>query len=383
MRLTVIVNRRGEPARACDDSAMSVSIDVTSVSADQYLFAPSPLAELGSALHLLVEPAHHQPQNGWVTAATAGIAPDLMDRIVVADYLWRTSRSDMLLPAEPRATLAAELDILDALDDETWVRNALMTSSCGVVPVRDDLDSPLVDDTARKVARDRAAARGPRALDFVDHILTHPAAARSWVRRLLEDCDTGFFADAWARVVARLAADARHKRDLLARHGLEAMLAAVSPALTLTASGDRIVVDKLQDRTASASGRGLTFLPSAFSHPHLLVVHTAGCRPVLNYPILAGLDEATVSVTGIQDRLHALDHPLRLRLIRSILRTPQTTAQLAETWMVSAPEVSRHLAVLKNAGIVTTRRQGRYVLYEVDIARSARLGTDLIEALLR
>jgi DNA-binding transcriptional ArsR family regulator len=362
---------------------MSISIDVTGVTEDQYLFAPSPLAELGCALHLLVEPAHHATQHGWITAAGAGLDPDLMDRILVADYLWRTSRSDMFLPARPQASLAAELDALDALDDETWVDKALMTSSCGVVQRHEDLASPLVDQAARKLARDRAAARGPRPLEFVDHMLTDPGATRGWVRRLLEDCEAAFFADAWARVVARLAADARQKSDLLERHGLERTLAAVSPALTLTSSGDRIVVDKLQDRAATADGRGLTFLPSAFSHPHLLVVYAPGWRPVINYPLLATPTEASVSVAGVQDRLHALDHPLRLRLVRSILRGPQTTAQLAEAWLVSAPEVSRHLAVLKNAGIISATRQGRYVAYEFDMARNARLGTDLIEALLR
>jgi DNA-binding transcriptional ArsR family regulator len=361
---------------------MSISIDVTGVSADQYLFAPSPLAELGSALHLLAEPAHHTTQSGWITAAAAGLDPDLMDRILIADYLWRTSRSDIFLPAHPQPTLAAELDTLDALDDESWVSKALMTSSCGVVTLRDDLDSPLTDDAARKIARDRAAARGPRALEFVDHLLTDPGAARTWVRHLLEDCAAGFFADAWRRVAARLAADARHKRDLLERHGLARTLAAVSSALTLTASGDRIIVDKMQDRSASAGG-GLTFLPSAFSHPHLLVVYAPGWRPVINYPVLATPTEAAVSVASVQDRLHALDHPLRLRLIRSILRGPQTTAQLADAWLVTAPEVSRHLAILKNAGIISATRQGRYVTYEFDLARGARLGTDLIEALLR
>lgn len=289
----------------------------------------------------------------------------------------------VLAQADPQPTLAAELDALDALDDESWVSKALMTSSCGVVPLRDDLDSPLVDDAARKIARDRAAGRGPRPLEFVDHILASPGAARTWVRRLLEDCEAGFFAGAWTRVAGRLAADARHKRDLLERHGLEQALAAMSSALTLTASGDRIVVDKLQDRSASASGSGLTFLPSAFSHPHLLVVYAPGWRPVVNYPVLASPTETTVSVASVQDRLHALDHPLRLRLIRSILRGPHTTAELAEAWLVSPPEVSRHLAVLKNAGIISARRQGRYVTYEFDLARNARLGTDLIEALLR
>ncbi|MHA6765709.1 DUF5937 family protein [Streptacidiphilus sp. PAMC 29251] len=362
---------------------MSVRIDVSGMAADRYLFAPSPLAELGSALHLLVEPAHHAQQTGWITAAGAQIDPDLMDRVVTADYLWRTSRSDMLLPARPRQTLAEELDVLDALDDETWVRSALMTSSCGVVPLRDDLGSPLTDDTARHIARERAAARGGRQLDFVDSILTDPPTARRWLRRLLEDCATGFFNAAWRRVAGRLAGDARHKRDLLVRHGLERTLAAVSPAVTLSASGGHIVVDKLQDRAASSAGTGLTFMPSAFSHPHLLVVHAPGRQPVINYPVLATPSEPSVSVAAVQSRLHALDHPVRLRLLRSIARGPQTTAQLAEAWLLTAPEVSRHLAVLRNAGIVTSSRRGRYVGYELDLAANARLGTDLIEALLR
>lgn len=362
---------------------MSVSIDVTGVSEEQYLFAASPLAELGSALHLLVEPAHHATQSGWITAVAGGLDSDLMDRILIADYLWRTSRSDMLLPAHPRTTLTAELDALDILDDEAWVEKALLTSSCGVVPLHDELASPLVDEQARRVARERAAARGPRPLEFVEQLLADPGATRAWVRRLLEDCEAEFFGEAWTRVVTRLTADARHKRDLLEQQGLERVLAAMSPALTLRASGTRIVVDKLQDRAATATLTGLTFLPSAFSHPHLLVVYAPGWRPVIYYPVLATPTASAVSVASIQDRLHALDHPVRLRLIRSILRGPQTTAQLAETWLISAPEVSRHLGVLKNAGIVTGVRQGRYVAYEFDFAANARLGTDLIEALLR
>jgi DNA-binding transcriptional ArsR family regulator len=124
-------------------------------------------------------------------------------------------------------------------------------------------------------------------------------------------------------------------------------------------------------------------MPSAFSHPHLLVVHAPGWRPVINYPLLATPSEPSVSVAAVQDKLHALDHPVRLRLLRSIARGPQTTAQLAEAWLLTSPEVSRHLGVLKNAGVITSTRRGRYVSYELDLAANARLGTDLIEALLR
>ena len=363
---------------------MSVSIDVSGVATEEYRFAPSPLAELGSALHLLVEPAHHPTQNSWVTSISASVDAELLDRLLDADFLWRTSRSDMLLPADPGATLAEELDALDRLDDETWVSAALITSSCGVVPLYRELGSPLVDDAARALARERAIARGPRQLGFVDYVLDDPQRARARVRQLFAECDDAFFADAWARMRPHLAADARIKGDLLALEGLERAMGAVSSALTVDPARGRIVVDKLQDSATTAGSDGVTFLPSVFGHPHLLVVHAPGWRPVIQYP-MAGAANPTlaVSVDTVQERLHALDNPVRLRLARSLIRGPHTTADLAELWGLTAPEVSRHLATLKDAGIAGTTRRGRYVVYEFDLAATARLGRDLIEALLR
>ncbi|WP_223691349.1 DUF5937 family protein [Leifsonia poae] len=264
---------------------MSVTIDVTGVTPEHYLFAPSPLAELSAAVHLLVEPAHHPGQNGWVTSVTESVEPQLIDRLLDADFLWRTSRADMLLPAHPAATLAEELDAIDRLDDETWVSAALITSSCGTVPVHRGLGSPLTDPAARDLARDRARSRGPRQTGFVDFVLGDPPRARSLVRRLLEDCDRAFFAEAWASVVTRLTADARVKRDILATSGLERTLSAMSSAVTLSPVGSRIVVDKLLDNSTTATGDGVTFLPSAFGSPHLLVVHAPGWRPVIQYPV--------------------------------------------------------------------------------------------------
>lgn len=90
----------------------------------------------------------------------------------------------------------------------------------------------------------------------------------------------------------------------------------------------------------------------------------------------------TTTISAVQGRLRELDHPVRLRLLRSVARGPQTTARLAETWSLTAPEVSRHLAILRDAAIITSVRRGRYVHYELDLAANARLRTDLIEPLL-
>ncbi|MFC8732657.1 ArsR/SmtB family transcription factor [Luteimicrobium sp. NPDC057192] len=96
-----------------------------------------------------------------------------------------------------------------------------------------------------------------------------------------------------------------------------------------------------------------------------------------------GAPAATVSVETVQQRFHALDNPLRLRLARSLVRAPRTTADLAAAWGVSASEVSRHVGVLRDAGLVTSVRRGRQVLHELDLAATARVGQDLVAALLR
>lgn len=363
---------------------MSVSIDVTRIPSSGYRFAPSALAELGSAVHLLVEPGHHPAQTGWVSAVAASIEPHLLERLIDADFLWRTSRADMLLPAEPGATLADELDAVDALDDETWVSAALLTSSCGTVPLYRELGSPLVDPAARALARERAVARGQRQLAFVDLVLSDPPRARTLVRRLLEDCDAAFFADAWKQLLPRLAADSRLKRDMLATSGVRRMVDALSPAVSVDDEGTRIIVDKLQDNATTADETGMTFLPSVLGHPHLLVVHSPGWRPVIQYPVSGERTPTPLTTIDlIEERLHALDHPVRLRLARSLIRGPHTTADLAESWQLTAPEVSRHLAILKRAGFVTTTRRGRYVVYVFDAMAAARLGRDMVEALLR
>ncbi|MFP8945255.1 DUF5937 family protein [Streptomyces fenghuangensis] len=369
---------------------MSVVIDITGLPDEHFVFSPSPLAELSAALHALSEPSHHPGLHGWTTTTLAGLEPDLAGRLSEADILWRSTRSDILLPNRPRpgATLAEELDHVDAMDDERYVRAALEIN-CSA-DYSEGGPSPLVDEEARRRALERAAARGPGQLDFVRHLLADPPAVRAWIRRLLEDCDRAFFADTWQRVRGQLAADARHKTDLLRHKGLVEALAAASPAIAVEEDGGgrRLVVDKLaQSRTTAvdpAVGPGVTLVPTAFGWPHLVVLHAPGWRPVIEYPVASReLRAGPDSVEVMERRLEALAHPVRVRLCRSLARAPYTTGELASGLGITAPEVSRHLKVLRNAGLLTTRRHGRYVQHRLDVTVVARLGSDFLEAVLR
>lgn len=368
---------------------MSVRIDIAGLRPERVAVVPSPLAELGMALHTLSEPGHHPGLQGWVTGVMAGLDPHLADRMCEADFLWRTTFSDLFLPFAgvpgrrtlPGATLAEDMDLLDKLSDEQFA-DAALEFTCAP-----DYDVPgagvLADPALRRRALDLAESRGPRQVRFAERLLDDPPYVRAWLRQFLEDCDAAFFGDVWARVCHPLAADARHKTELLRHKGLGEALAAVSSALTLDGDGARIVVDKLSEGRTTTAGGGLLLVPTSLGRPHLMVLHRYGWQPVLHYPVGSSEPASPPSVEQLTLRMTALSHPLRMRICRHLARSAFTTGELATAHGVTAPEISRHLGVLKKAGLITTRRRGRYVLHQLDVTVVARLGSDFLEGILR
>ncbi|WP_328480362.1 helix-turn-helix domain-containing protein [Streptomyces sp. NBC_00377] len=361
---------------------MTLRIDIGGLPAERLRFAASPLAELTAMLHVLAEPGHHPQLAGWAGDVWTGLRPELAERLREAEFLWRSSQADFLIPARPRPTLAEELDDVDRIDDERYVTAALVTT-CGSNRVHFGTRSPLTDATARERALDLAQSRGALQEAFAERLLADPAAVRARVRDTLEQCAGAFFDAAWAGVAVRLATDLRVKNDLLNRQGIGAALASVSDAVTLAPDGDCIVVDKLQDKATAAHGTGVTFIPSVFGRPHLVAVHAPGWQPVVQYPVAEPSAVEPVSLEMVTLRLEALSHPVRLRLLRTLARGPHTNRELAHAWELTPPEVSRHLAALRRAGLLTARRDGRYVRYTLDLAALTALGADLLAAVLR
>lgn len=67
--------------------------------------------------------------------------------------------------------------------------------------------------------------------------------------------------------------------------------------------------------------------------------------------------------------LRALAHPVRLGIMRHIAEQPETCAcDFADLFGVAQPTVSQHLKVLRDAGLVTTRRRGTQICYSADPA---------------
>ena len=65
--------------------------------------------------------------------------------------------------------------------------------------------------------------------------------------------------------------------------------------------------------------------------------------------------------------LNALGDGTRRLILERLRRGPRAVGELAAELPVSRPAVSQHLRVLKEAGLVTERRNGTRRLYRVDI----------------
>jgi DNA-binding transcriptional ArsR family regulator len=70
---------------------------------------------------------------------------------------------------------------------------------------------------------------------------------------------------------------------------------------------------------------------------------------------------------------HAIADPIRRRVLELVRDEELPAGELAAAFDVSRPAVSRHLRVLREAGLVSERRDGRRRLYRAEPAPLAEL----------
>ena len=68
---------------------------------------------------------------------------------------------------------------------------------------------------------------------------------------------------------------------------------------------------------------------------------------------------------GIQETLKALSDPVRREILEHLKHGRLPAGRIAELFDIYAPAVSRHLSVLKDAGLVRDYREGKFVFYEL------------------
>lgn len=96
--------------------------------------------------------------------------------------------------------------------------------------------------------------------------------------------------------------------------------------------------------------------------------------------IIADKPEALLSPTDMAERagevaalLKTLAHPVRLMLACTLAQGEHAVGELEDLLDIHQPTLSQQLTVLREAGIVKTRRQGKQIYYLLTAEKAARL----------
>ncbi|GAA1504908.1 winged helix-turn-helix domain-containing protein [Sphaerisporangium rubeum] len=175
-----------------------------------------------------------------------------------------------------------------------------------------------------------------------------------------------------AVVHGAVAADRAQRAHDLLGGGVEGLLAGLRPLMRWVPPVLEVNYDV--DRDLRLGGRGLRLVPSYFCQRVPISLADPVLPPVLIYPIErrhrfapAAADPQGLAALLGRTRAAVLD----------ALGDGATTTELARRLRTSPASISRHTGVLREAGLITTRRDGAAVLHSV-----SPLGTALLEGRL-
>jgi DNA-binding transcriptional ArsR family regulator len=196
-------------------------------------------------------------------------------------------------------------------------------------------------DRDRAVIRDRLAA-----------LRTDAGVRRRWLRTLLAMADA--LEEQWAGAGRAMSSRACRARASQLPWADEAAV------LRDWAHSDFGGVFEQALAQAASDGQEVLVVPSywsgngvLFDLPHHLL---------LGIPAQPGARESRSRTEPLARGVRALADPTRLAIVDYLVGTPRTVGELAEDFQLAQPTISRHVRLLREAGLLTETRQGNAVV---------------------
>ncbi|SRR5258707_11223641 len=79
--------------------------------------------------------------------------------------------------------------------------------------------------------------------------------------------------------------------------------------------------------------------------------------------------------------LQALSDPTRRKIVEMLRERDLNAGEVASAFEISAPSISHHLAILKNAELIVARRQGQFIVYSLNTTVVQEVLTELFRLL--
>ncbi len=77
--------------------------------------------------------------------------------------------------------------------------------------------------------------------------------------------------------------------------------------------------------------------------------------------------------------LHALSDPTRRKILELLKKKDLSAGEIGKNFAITSPSLSHHLGVLKQANLVTFRRQGQELIYSLNLSVFEEIAGKLIK----
>jgi DNA-binding transcriptional ArsR family regulator len=76
----------------------------------------------------------------------------------------------------------------------------------------------------------------------------------------------------------------------------------------------------------------------------------------------------------------ALADPTRRQILQELKKKELSAGEITECFTISGPSISRHLSILKNADLISERREGNRIIYRLEPEQIAHTIGDFLSA---
>jgi DNA-binding transcriptional ArsR family regulator len=286
-------------------------------------------------------------------------------RVAPAPIMWPLL-ADALRDEPPAISYAELISALSSMDDAAFQRSVLG----GVFKVEGAVDGLMSGKASLKRTVTKEAASQQRILRLLglepfntespstyafDRIISQPATYRAEMVTALEIFWQIGFSDTWSALEAQMQSSARGMKNRISRNGLSALLAGSQMPVNM----ERIEV----------SASLVHLIPSAFNVSKLWAAYKDSHErvtfyiPVFDRSLQIGSERSREEPSARENIalepakiFKALGDTTRYAIATTLARTPMTSVELAKLFKVSKPTISHHVALLRDAGLLTERQ---------------------------
>lgn len=323
----------GRPIEGVEHPDHRVEFALTPGDIQAVRFGISPGHELAHAVRALMRPQQHPLQWGWLRGVRERLPQDGID--LLAAVIGDDGYMPDFLTAMPTWDMTPEAE-LDAL------------RSTPLDPMRVDFGKMVLRSTgSRQVALRQMQER--------------PSRARAMIADAWQDVWDAAIAPVWPQLERLLRSDIAVRSRTIAASGISAMAGDLHPDVSW---GDGAVRVRLRRHSehVDCRGSGLVLVPSVMSSRGCMVLTEPPAQPTLFYPARGVTAGWARSTTETEAALGALLGPARAEILLGA-GASRTTSQVARDTGLAASTASHHLTVLRDAGLITSERDGSRMLH--------------------